>query len=55
MKNPDIIADTGDSTKQIAKLKQIVPINEQLKFNNNVKVLSLNSQIKELHTVLRDV
>jgi hypothetical protein len=56
MKDPDLISDTGDSTQQIVKLKNnLSQFNEQFKFNNNVKVLPCNNQIKELHTVLRDV
>jgi hypothetical protein len=61
MKDPDLISSNssnGDLTaQQIAKLKHSISLNDQqiIKFNNNVKVLSCNNQVKELHTVLRDV
>lgn len=37
-------------------LKQTLSLTEMhFKFNDNVKVLAINNQIKELHTVLRDM
>lgn len=58
MKDPDLISNNNDvdaTAQQIVKLKQSISLNEQIMFNNNVKILKLNNQVKELHTVLRDV
>ena len=57
MKDPDLMNGDSSTLHQIAKLKQSISLNDQqvIKFNNNVKVLPINNQIKELHTVLRDV